>query len=315
MKKTAVFYFIFLSIFLCGCDSEESQTRFMLDTAVTLTADCERQTLNGAFELCDKYEKMLSRTVEGSDVYRINSTDGFCEVDSETVDIIRRSVYYSEKTDGKFDITVCAVSELWDFENQIVPSRSEIAEALKSVDYGSINIDGNSVCANGKRIDLGGIAKGYIADRIKAYFLENGVKNGIVNLGGNTLVFGNKTYNVGIIKPFSDDIIAVLSLKNKSAVTSGIYQRYIEADGEIYHHIIDPETGCGVKNGLASVTVIGDCSLDCDALSTCCMLLGAKKGKELIEDTPDTEAVFIGKDEKITLTDGLYEKNGLIYLK
>ena len=301
---------------LCGCDrnNEISDTRFVLDTVATLTADCDEETLDRAFSVCSDYEKKLSRTIEGSDVYKLNESLGFTKVSDETVEIIERSIYFSRLSDGKFDITIYPVSSLWDFKNQVVPSRDEISEALKNVDYESIKVKENTVNLGEKKIDLGGIAKGYIADKVKAYLVENGAESGIVNLGGNVVVFG-KDYRVGIKKPFSEDVIAVLNIKDKSAVTSGIYERYIEQNGKIYHHILDTSTGYSVENELASVTVVGNSSLDCDALSTVCMLLGTEKGLEVIENFPDTEAVFINKDLKITLSSGLEIKNDDIYLK
>lgn len=314
MKKITSVYLILLLLSLCGCESEQTQTRFILDTAVTLTADCSQEVLNGAFELCEEYDRRFSRTNEKSEVYKLNESSGFVEIEDETKKLIEKSLYYSDVSGGRFDITVCSVSELWDFKNQIVPSRDEIAEALKNVDYEAIEINGNQVNLNGKRIDLGSIAKGYIADRVKGYFLENKVKKGIINLGGNVVVFG-KDYTVGIQRPFGNDVIAVLNLRDKSAVTSGIYQRFIEKDGEFYHHILDTKTGYGVKNDLTSVTIIGDTSLDCDALSTVCLILGKKDGLKLIENTLGFEAVFIDKNEKITLSSGLYQKKDNIYLK
>lgn len=316
MKKITAFYLAFLLFSLCGCEenNKNSQTRFLLDTVVTLTTDCNDEILSGAFELCENYEKMLSRTVKESDVQKLNSSEGFITVSEETAEIIEKALYYSELSNGKFDITVYSVSSLWDFNNQIVPDRSEIAEALQNIDYQSIEIDKNSVNLNGKQIDLGGIAKGYIADRLKDYFTGNGTDSGIINLGGNIVVFGND-YKIGIQKPFSNDISATLHLKNCSAVTSGIYQRYIKSGDKIYHHIIDPDTGYGVENELAGVTIIGESSFDCDALSTVCMLLGTENGKKLIENTDGFEAVFIDRKGKITITDGLLKKDKDIYLK
>jgi len=316
MKKITAFYLALLLFSLCGCEenNKNSQTRFLLDTVVTLTADCNDEILSGAFELCENYEKMLSRTIKESDVQKLNSSEGFITVSEETAEIIEKALYYSELSNGKFDITVYSVSSLWDFNNQIVPDRSEIAEALQNIDYQSIEIEENCVNLNGRQIDLGGIAKGYIADRLKDYFTGNGTDSGIINLGGNIVVFGND-YKIGIQKPFSNDISATLHLKNCSAVTSGIYQRYIKSGDKIYHHIIDPDTGYGVENELAGVTIIGESSFDCDALSTVCMLLGTENGKKLIENTDGFEAVFIDRKGKITITDGLFKKDKDIYLK
>lgn len=309
---------LLLLLLLCGCSQDEnkalnSETRFLLDTACTVSADCDDETLSGAFAVCEELERLLSRTVKGSDVYRLNETDGFVSVSDDTLRLLEKSVYYGNLTDGKFDITVCPVSELWDFKNQIVPSRSEIAEALKSVDYHSIEIKGNTANLNGKKIDLGGIAKGYIADKVVSYFEGKGVKKALVNLGGNIKVTGK--FNIGIRKPFTEEILLNMPLENKSAATSGIYERYIEKDGEIYHHVLDPETGYGVKNELSAVTVIGENSADCDALSTACLLLGTEKGKAIIENTAGTEAVFISREGDITLTAGLYRENDKILFK
>ena len=313
MKKLTYLYVMLLLISLCGCEKNTEQTRFVLDTVAKITADCDEETLSGAFSLCEEYENLLSRTVNSSDVYRLNSASDFVEVSDSTAEIIDRALFYSELSGGKFDITVCSVSELWDFKNQIIPNRNEIAEALKNVDYESIETGKNKVNLNGKKIDLGAIAKGYIADRIKEYLIENGTEKAIINLGGNIVAFGEE-YKIGIQKPFSGDNAAILCIENMSVVTSGIYQRYIEENGKIYHHIIDPTTGYGVENELASVTVIGKSSLECDALSTVCMLLGTEKGMEIIENTPATEAVFISREGSITLTEGIIQKKGMLYL-
>ena len=309
---------LLLLLLLCGCSQDEnkalnSETRFLLDTACTVSADCDDETLSGAFAVCEELEKLLSRTVKGSDVYKLNEADGFVSVSDDTLRLLEKSVYYGSLTDGKFDITVCPVSELWDFKNQIVPSRSEIAEALKNVDYHSIEIKENTANLNGKKIDLGGIAKGYITDKVISYFESKGVKKALVNLGGNIGMTGK--FNIGIRKPFTEEILLNMPLENQSAATSGIYERYIEKDGEIYHHVLDPATGYGVKNELSSVTVIGNNSADCDALSTACLLLGTEKGKAIIENTAGTEAVFISREGDITLTAGLYRENDKILFK
>ena len=316
MKKTVTLSTLLVLMLLCGCDAEKpenSETRFLMDTVVTLTAECDGETIDGAFALCENLESILSRTVKDSDVYRLNRTDGFVKVSSHTLKNVERALYYAELSGGRFDITVCPVSELWDFKNQIVPDRDEIAEALKNVDYHSVEIKDDEISAGGKQIDLGGIAKGYITDELINYFKENGAKNAIISLGGNIGLIGKHT--VGIKKPFDGSVILTAELEDMCVSTSGIYERYIEKDGKIYHHIIDPETGYGVENELASATVIAEKSIDCDALSTVCMLLGEEKAAELIDSIPGTEAVFIDRDEKITMTSGLYREAEKIYFK
>lgn len=318
MKKIISLNLSLVLLLLCGCNGkqENRDTRFLLDTVVTLTANCSDSILDGAFELCQEYEKIFSRTETESDVYKLNSTDGFVTVNEHTKNLVEKSVYYGDLSGGKFDITICPLTSIWNFNGDTLPSRDEIAEALRSVDYHSIEIVGNTVNLNGKKIDLGGIAKGYIADRISGYFKQNNVNSGIIDLGGNLIVFGDRDYTVGIKKPFSDgEISATVKLKNKTAVTSGIYERYIEKDGVIYHHILDVDTGYACKTDLFSATVISNSSVDADALSTICILLGLENAKELIENTPDTEAIFIDSNQKIHHTSGIFEDNGNFTLK
>lgn len=316
MKKNITLPMMLILLLLCGCNSgetENSETRFLLDTVCTVTADCGDDIINGAFSLCEDLERTLSKNVKDSDVYRLNNTEGFVSVSPDTLKTVERALYYSELSGGKFDITIAPVSALWDFKNQVVPDRNEIAEALKNVDYHSVEIKDGGISLDGKQIDLGGIAKGYIADKATEYLKENGVKKALINFGGNICMIGQ--YNIGIKKPFDDSVIASIEIKDKCAVTSGIYERYIEKDGKTYHHILDPKTGYGVENELAAVTVIGEKALDCDALSTVCMLLGAEDGLEIINRTADTEAVFIDRDGGITLSSGLYRENDKIYFK
>ena len=316
MKKNVTLPMMLILLLLCGCNSgetENSETRFLLDTVCTVTADCGDDIINGAFSLCEDLERTLSKNVKDSDVYRLNNTEGFVSVSPDTLKTVERALYYSELSGGKFDITIAPVSALWDFKNQVVPDRNEIAEALKNVDYHSVEIKDGGISLDGKQIDLGGIAKGYIADKATEYLKENGVKKALINFGGNICMIGQ--YNIGIKKPFDDSVITSIEIKDKCAVTSGIYERYIEKDGKTYHHILDPKTGYGVENELAAVTVIGEKALDCDALSTVCMLLGAEDGLEIINRTADTEAVFIDRDGGITLSSGLYRENDKIYFK
>jgi thiamine biosynthesis lipoprotein len=304
---------ITMALLLCSCAAEKSDTRFLLNTVCTITAECDMETVNGAFALCEDYENLLSKTKKNSQVYKLNNGETVT-ADDELISLIEKAIYYSQKTNGNYDITVCPVSDLWDFNNQIVPSKDEIAEALKSVDYQSIKIDGKTVNLNGSKIDLGSIAKGYIADRAVDYLKSQNVKSGIVNLGGNVKVFG-KEYTVGIQRPFSNDIMLTVKIKNASAVTSGIYQRAFEKDGKFYHHILDTKTGYPLENTLTSVTILGENSAECDVLSTVCLILGEKDGMKLINETENYEAVFITKNENVLLSDGLKQKGKEIIYK
>lgn len=155
-------------------------------------------------------------------------------------------------------------------------------------------------------IDLGAVAKGYIADRLKEYLEGEGVHHALINLGGNVLAVGDKPdgspFHIGIQKPFDKSGIPLTSVRidDKSIVTSGTYQRYFEKDGALYHHILDAASGYPCNNGLASVSIITDSSLTADALSTTCFLLGPEKGMNLVNQLENVEAVFVDTDNRIT---------------
>lgn len=323
MRRLGVFISVFALCFsLCACQSSSSnvqkysQTEFIFGTVVTLTVYAEDDSsLDGAFELCEKYENMFSGSIEGSDVWRINHADGnSTEVSSETAGLIELSLEYSALTDGAFDITVAPLSALWGFsgESPAVPSADSINELLPLVGYTQITVDGNTVTLPaGCSIELGAIAKGYISDRLCDYFADSGVSAALINLGGNVATVGTKpdgsAWQIGIRDPIGDysDYIGTLSLGETSVVTSGIYERCFEADGVIYHHILSTENGYPVNNELASVTIICKSGADADALSTSLYLMGFEKAFEFVQSSDDLEAVFILTNGDVHKTDGV----------
>ena len=304
-------------LLLSGCSGlprERSQTYTdtLFDTVISVQIfdSVDEDVLKGCEKLCKKYDSMFSNKIEDSEISRINSAGGNpVEVSKETIKLIKKGIYYSEMSDGVFDITIAPVSNLWDFkaETPLVPSPEAIAEAVSHVNYKNIIIRDNTVKLTDPHagIDLGAIAKGYIADRIKDYLEEEGVRHAMINLGGNVLAMGSKLdgsdYNIGIQKPFDEtgEPITSVKISDKSVVTSGIYQRYFKADGKIYHHILDPNTGYPCENNLYSVTILTDSSLTADALSTTCFLLGYDRGMKLINQLDNVDAVFITNDNQI----------------
>ncbi len=319
---------------LCsGCSltrKQASKSGFYFDTIITITLyDTDDEDLiEGCFDIAEKYENLFSSTVEDSDVSRINAAGGeFVTVDVETIALIELGIYYGELSDGKFDITIGILSDLWNLselaessdgdDNQadasVLPSDEEIEEALSHVNYQNVEIDGNQVRLTDAeaKLDLGGIAKGYIADRMKEYLVENGVSSAIINLGGNVLTIGDKingtSFRIGIQKPFDTEgeLITTLEITDQSVVTSGIYERYITVDGQIYHHILDTDTGYPYDNGLYSVTIISDSSAEGDALSTTCLALGLEDGMELVESLNGVEAVFVTDEYEVVESSGL----------
>lgn len=312
---------------LTGCNVLESyasrnavisDTAFYFDTVVKITLCGTKDTsiLDECFSEMAKYESLLSRTREGSDIWNINHSSGDpVEVSDITIELLELAIHYSELSGGIFDPTIASVVSLWNFTDnpeKVLPEESDIAEALTHVDYRNIQIKGNTVTLldPDASIDLGGIAKGYIADQLKAFLINKEVTGALINLGGNNLALGtkpgNQPWKIGIQKPFgeSSDLAAILSIAGKSVVTSGNYERYFEKDDQIYHHIIDPATGYPVQNHLNGVTILSDSSADGDALSTTCFALGVKKGLELIESLPDIEAMFITDDGTIYRSSG-----------
>lgn len=285
-----------------------------MDTVVTLSGECSKEVIDEAFSLCSHYENIFSRTKEGSDIYRINNGEKVT-VNEETIILLEKALYYSRISFGKFDITVCPVSSLYNFKDKIMPSKEKIEEALSLIGYENLLIENNEVTLKKGMIDLGGIAKGYITDKVVEFLKDKGVKNATVNMGGNVYCISEGEIRVGIKKPFEESIALYVQTTENSFVTSGIYERYIEKDGKIYHHILDPETGYGVENTLASVTVIGKSSTDCDALSTLLMLMGKDEGLKFIDNYDGFEAVFIEKDYTVTLSDGIKIEDNTVKYK
>lgn len=320
MKNFSLVLTVLLLISLCGCSSADAsgETRFMLDTVVTVNADCSEKIINSAFLKISDFEELLSATKENSDVSRLNiaSPSGeFIAVSEDTLKIIDRCAHFSEISGGKFDITVRPLTKLWDFKNKTVPSNREISEALRRVGYGSIEEKNGKISLHGAEIDLGAAAKGYIADKTAEFLKARGAKSAVINLGGNIVCFG-KEMRIAIKKPFSEsEYSGYLNISDRSVVTSGIYERYFEKSGELYHHIIDPKTGRPADTDISGATVISPSSLDADILSTCCVLLGSGDAMKLIEETSYAEAVIIKKNGDILYTSGLKKIKNDFYLK
>lgn len=233
-------------------------------------------------------------------------------------DIIKKGLQYSEASGGSFDIAIEPLTSLWNFkaDNPVIPEKKKIKEALRYVNYENMILDGNSLSflQPGMGIDLGGIAKGFIADDLKRYLKEQGVTGALINLGGNVLCLGGKTekedFHIGIQQPFADrnETIAALKVRDLSVVSSGIYERYIETeDGILYHHILNPQTGYSYDNDLLGVTILSEKSVDGDGLSTTCFSLGKEKGIEYIDSLQGVYALFITKDEKLWYSEGFKE--------
>lgn len=313
-----------------GSQDPISATAIKLNTAVTVTIydSQDRELLTECMNLCDKYEKIFSRTADDSELYQLNhreltpvkGTEDTYQVSASLAELVSKGLDYSVLSEGAFDIAIEPLTSLWDFtaENPKVPKDSLIQAALPKCNYHNISVDTDkneiTLKTDDTAIELGAIAKGYIADRLKDYLVSQDVKSAIINLGGNVLCIGEKTDNsafkIGIQKPFADrsETIAVMDIRDKSVVSSGIYERCFEQDGTLYHHLLNPKTGYPYDNGLIAVTIISDQSVDGDALSTTCFALGLEDGMKLAESLDDVQAFFVTSDYEIHYTRDFQKK-------
>ena len=291
---------------------------FYFDTVVSLTLWGAPETLmNEVWEVCARYEQLLSKTIATSDVSRINAAQGkTVTVDPETWVILQRAKEISAQTGGAFSVTIAPVSALWTFtgmETNSVPTDEMRLATLPLVDDQKIVLgDNNTVTIPaGMQIDLGGIAKGYIADKV-AQLLREKAYAGIVSLGGNVYTVGTKPdgskFSVGIKDPEATHLSkAIIYTGDCTVVTSGTYERGFSFGGVRYHHILDPKTGWPAQSDLVSATFVTDSSMTADALATACIVMGSEKSLELAA-AQGLDAIFIKKDGTVLFTEGFEEK-------
>ena len=338
--KKAIFFIFMSTLLFCGCSKNQSTaqnspisaTDFKLNTVITINIyDSDNEDLlTECMNLCDKYESIFSRTDPDSELYQLNhrqlqpvdgTTDTY-QLSDELAELLAKGISYSQKSEGAFNIALAPLTSIWDFtsENPQIPDEAAIQEALSKCDFNDVILDGCQITlpSADTAFDLGGIAKGYIADKLKEYLVSQNVQSATINLGGNVLCIGMKPdetpFKIGIQKPFADrnETIAVMEIDGKSVVSSGIYERYFEQDDTLYHHILDSTTGYPYDNDLVSVTIISDKSVDGDALSTTCFALGLEKGKAYAEALEDVQAVFVTQDYEVIYTDGFEDAITLI---
>lgn len=327
ISKTGFFLDTVCSITIYGLADEDGRLAAM--SGEEMEKECYL-IITDAFKLCSEYENMLSKTIETSDIARINNAEGKAmTVSDETIEVLKKGMEFGRLSGGAFDITIGKATDLWDFhdnaesghEGGVVPAEKDLRDAISHVNYENIKIEGNRVSLTDPEteINLGGIAKGYIADKAAEYLEERGVVSAIVDLGGNIVAIGGKTsqmtvsgdtqetdFKIGIKDPLSSSggLLELIPCKNKTVVTSGTYERYFEKDGVKYHHILDVNTGYPVDTDVLSVTIIADRgkSADCDGLSTTCLALGMEKGMELVKSLEGFEAVFVDKDGNVEIS-------------
>ena len=315
---SAVLTFFFLTSLLASCDVREAaRTENVLGTLCTVNAfdDGTKKLYDGAFTLLRKIDSEFNVNDKTSFVSRVNEAAGLSPVavSGSVFFVIKKALSYAEKSGGDFDPAIGPLVRLWGIgtENQKVPTKKEISEALPLVNWKNVilNEDEKTVylAQKGMSLDLGGIAKGYAADVLAEYLSEKKVKRAVINLGGNVYALGSKPdgskWRVGIKNPFENETepCAVVEFeKNMSVVTSGSYERFMKVNGKTYHHILNPHTGYPAEGSVLGATIVNASSCDADALSTIAFIQGEKRFSEWSVDS-----VFIKKDGTVSVSKNL----------
>ncbi|MTV81558.1 FAD:protein FMN transferase [Secundilactobacillus folii] len=292
-----------------------------LGTTITLSVEepATEADLDAGHRLIQHYEDILTVNRPVSEVMDVNHAAGDqpVHVSAITYQLIKRAVEVSLWNLG-FNTAIGPLVKLWKigFDGANLPADSDIKERLKLIDPADIKLNDGAqtvfLTKPGMEIDLGAIAKGYIADAIKYLWVSMGVKSGIIDLGGNILLVGksarpNGLWRIGVQNPVQKRNVAlgVMTTPAKSIVTSGIYERYLVINGQNYHHMFDSKTGYPIQNDLESVTIISDLSIDGDIWTTEAFYQDIDKGLPLIENQPGLDAIFVTRDYRVAITSGL----------
>jgi thiamine biosynthesis lipoprotein len=309
--KTKIFYFLLFTFhfslftFLCACTPQKEKiyrkSRILMDTFVTITVvsnskDRAENAIDTAFSEIEKLEKLSNFFSSESEVSRINKNAGISgvRVSPDILDMLNKAIMVSEKTEGAFDVTIGPVITLYDFYKKIKPEENAIKRNLSLVNYRELIIDRNRSTAflrkTGMLIDLGGIAKGYAADKAVEALKRNRINSGLVSVAGDIKAFGlkpdGKPWKIGIRNPRAkdkeDDIMATVELKDMAISTSGDYERCFIHDGKRYHHLLSPRTGYPAEK-CQGVSVITKEGAFTDAFATGVFVLGPEKGIKVLE--------------------------------
>ena len=301
---------------------EHAAEFFAMDTYMALRFYGGDPALSAEAEaLVAALESELSVVKEDSAIYGLNHT-GHTTLSDNGAELLRRTLALCEETGGALDISIYPIVRAWGFTvadpeadggstASRVPSPEKIAILLDQVDYRKIQQDGNDVSLpGGMEIDLGAVAKGYAGDKLAALLRDGGVESALLALGGNIQAVGSKPdgtgWNVGIQNPEGDGLLGVLSVSDRAVVTSGGYERYFtDENGNTWWHIMDPATGYPAKNGLISVTIVGESGLTCDALSTALFIMGPEKAVQFWRDHPDFDMALVTDSGTLLMTAGL----------
>ncbi len=313
-------------VILVGCRPSESEartkTQLLLGTTISVTVyEPASEAVDAVFARVREIEEKMSTSVDDYDTTELlqvnrGADEVAVRVSDDTFFVLEAAKEYSEISFGAFDLSIWPLVRIWGFgtADASIPPEPRIEATRALVDYRKVRLDPASrsifLEEKGMGVDVGGIAKGYAADEARRILREYGVERALLDFGGNILTIGEKPdgspWRIGIQNPDSQRgrFLGIVETGPGAVVTSGDYERFFEVDGVRYHHIIDPETGYPTRNGLRSVTILAEDSMDADALSTAVFVLGVEEGTKLIETMPTVEAAFV-TDDTVYLTSGM----------
>ena len=310
--------FCFISCRAAG--KEYSRADLILGTACRvriLNVKSEKkanEVLDAVFSELERLDTIFNANSGNSELETVNEKAGISpvQVSEELYAVLEIAAEFAKKTEGAFDPAIGALAKLWNigFDNANEPPSGKIRAVLPLLDYRNIVLPDTGIVfltEKGMQLDLGGIAKGYAADRIRTILKDNGIKNALIDLGGNILAMGQnpngEAWKIGLRNPnigYNNSVIRI-DVQNKSLVTSGNYERYFEKNGRLYHHILDKTTGYPVETDINAVSILSDSSVYADALSTACYILGPEKSAALLAGFEDASAFFFFNDNSVLL--------------
>lgn len=332
-KKLMIILMILCSMsVLYGCskknleinnDKSYEMVQEILGTIVSGKAYGEKskEALEAAFERAEEIQQIMSVKSEESEISYVNSNAAKepIKVSEELFYVVETALKYSEITEGALDVTIGKLIDLWGIgtENANIPEEIILERYKNKYNYKNVILNSKDKTIyylnNNIKIDLGAIAKGYIADEMKVILEEANIKSAILNLGGNVITIGKKIddskWTVGITDPLNiSNLKATVKIDNETVVTSGNYERYFEVDRRRYHHILNPFTAMPAEEGIVSTTIISENSMVADALSTATYILGVDKSLEIIESISGVEGIFITENGEVITTSGIEGK-------
>ena len=335
MKKKIISFFvaILLVFSFIGCTEKKKaepiyRTELFMGTAIKVTVydKQDEEILDKAFKRIIEIEDLVSINKDNTEITNLNKNAGIkgVKLSEDSFNIIKKGLEYSKLSNGGYDVTIGPLVKLWSIglPEAKVPNKDEIKNVINKIDYKKVKVNDETkevfLEDKGMMLDLGSIAKGYAADEIAKVLKENNVKQAIIDLGGNIYALGLKDGDqdgkVGIQDPFTErgNVVGSVEVSNKSVVTTGIYERFIEKDGIKYHHILNPKDGYPYKTDIAGVSIIADKSVDADGLSTLVFTKGLDEGIKFIEDLDGVDAIFITDDRKVYTTKGIKDNFKMI---